>query len=427
MALTNLQKLYNESILMGILDQEFKAVANKQDLLNKILSLFDNYNIDLAYYTGLTRTKIVSALKQCLKNNIFQADIAERFIKQAAAEIARINAEELAAFKSQAPEFNIVSQLKTKGYFEWNKHLFTKPDIDHYLEGQLQKLPHIMLYGSISIDNPGNVGNLGFDAMSVIEEAFRLSKDSNKTLLIPANISNSHWILLVKKPNSDVIESWNSLREPTEPDHKAQVLAMNAAIERAASTGLEKNIKLKAHYTGTQTDNTSCGAHVCQLAIQVAGVHNELAAIPPNNPSKMVFHIVKTLTAQDPELRKSELSVINDQHASRVYVAERAEDKLKPMIASQKKSQKRSDEFLAIALQDVYIETPDVTDAQAMAKAKHFIETTGSYRELAQTKTKIVAWMEQNSAKLPSFFAAACKVEAKRDDQKDQPLPTVSV
>lgn len=427
MPLNNIQKLYNESILMGILNQEFKAVVNKQAFLEKILPLLDQHNIDLNYYTGLTRSKIVAALTQCVKNNVFQPDVAARLIKQVADEIARINAEELAAFKSQAPEINIISKLKTNGHIDYKKHLFTKPDIDTYLESQLKGLPHVQFYGSISIANPGHAADFDAGTYGVIEDAFRLNKDTKKTLIIPANLNNSHWVLLVKRPDSDVIESWNSLREPTEAKQKAEIEAINVAIERAASAGLEKNIKLKSHYTGAQTDGNSCGAHVCQMAVQVAGVRNELAAVPRNNPSQMFSHIVKTLAAQDPELKKSQLGVVNDQHAPLVYVEERSEAELKPMIAGKKRSQKRSDEFLAIVLQDVYIQTPEITDHDAMTKATQVLETTSSYQELTQTKTKVVAWMKQNSSKLPSFFATGCRQEAQEDGQEDKVLPTVCV
>lgn len=382
MALTPIQKEQNEQLLQAIVDAQFRSVKNRGELIKYMLAFFDQHNICLSkFYTVPPYRRIIDeAIANSIVQNEFKTAQAEITIQGAARQIFALE-EEHKQYKQQSPEVNIVPELLSKGYIEPNHYLSHK-DLDEFLKFHLGTNPNVELLTGLSVtqDNSG-----------ALQEALAYHGNSEKLLIMPLNISHNHWILLYGYPNKREFTLWD-------PKAGTGSVAAKATVEAAALAAYKTNAKVEHIYAGEQPDGHSCGVRIAQKALQVAGVVTSFTAVPTNDTRRLYQEFVKDVASRTPGLKN--------------------------MI------QEKSDELLAIALQDIYLKDDHISEDQALAKA---IETLSkaSEAQILQQKPKIASELQAklNSAakNAASFFQPkSCRDEVKKDQPIIPQTPSVS-
>lgn len=393
MALDTLQNVYNESILTHLVGQHFALVKNKSDLTKKLLSLFSDHNIALNTYGGEYRKPILNAIAATIQNNNFDVTLADSSIAALKRELNKLDAKTRLAHSQQAPELTVINQLKRNGYVQPG-HLLTHTDIQQFLSHHLGDNPGVELFTPISLTQDGG---------RALADALKIHKNSDKLAIIPVNVDGNHWTLLYGHPSRGSFTYWDSMNAKPHA---------NAIVNSVVSSVIGASAKISYQATQEQKDGVTCGQRISQQALKVAGVTNDFTAVPTNDSSALSYHFVKTLATATPEFGHESIGVVEDDSAPLVYLGENNPE-ANNVIAEKRMLSEQSDQYLALTLQQTYIDNPTISDEDALIRAKNSLSKL-TYQELEQTKQRLASWYETTTSS--SFFA---KTPTKRNEQLD--------
>ncbi len=327
-----------------------------------------------------------------------------------------LEAHERERYSQQEKKLGIIAQLNQQGYVETN-HLFTDEDMT-------QLFSYLSEQDKISCTDPISVTE---DNGEVLAQALDKNKKAGR-LLIPANLYNRHWVLLIRdqdnEKNKVTLRCWNSLSKPEEelPIKKVEGVLQRALQEAYASSTMQINVE--SVYTGEQKDNVSCGPRVAQKAYRLADLKNDLTDIPMDNSSLLCYQAIKKVAKRDDEFTH-ELNTVVQEVGQLVYSEKNYKENptLKGIVDDTKNYQETLDENLAIELQEVYIKDPEIDSEDAFNLAKQQLSET-NYRDVSferkqfERKQEITAWVRDyfNIKSPKSNFACKQKTENAGDD-----------
>lgn len=419
MALTQEQKFLNEVILPSLIEQNFSAVRNKQALTERLLALFQQYNIALNTYTGVKHLNIITSnIERVVENNLFNESNSETIVKDIDQQLRQYEEQAKKLYTQQSPENSVIAQLRTNGYLPVGNWL-THSDINQFLKKYVTNSNEIELADAISVTEDKGVA---------LQAVFAQHKNSDKFLMIPTCINNSHWILIGKAPKGPVL-CWDSLANHGpmtrwDPVLGATKETVKSIIENAAKEGYQAPVQVNYHFAGEQKDGSTCGQRICQKVLQAAKVDNAFTKVPADNPNLLSVEFVKGLIAGEPAFQAK--SVVVDADAQFISLDGTDTSEIKDVLFHKKKVQETKDEYLAIALQDVYVHSPDITDQEAISRAKQTLLNEDYVQKLNQTKTKLASlsepklssWSKQAAASKSSPFFKKYRDEVEKLEEQ---------
>lgn len=280
------------------------------------------------------------------------------------------------------PKGSILDQLRKNGYVDGQ--LLSDTDITQILTAYLgaQNIPFIDPI-SITDDN----GRALSDALK--------AKNMPGKLIIPANVGGNHWVLIVCTAIGDRVEI--KCRDPeTAPSLPKQNIT-KAIVENSARVAYPTgNINISYNYEGEQKDNYTCGVRIVRWAFQELGIDNILTRAPADNPNLLYAKFVELLAQTDPTLKDSSLEIQVGSDAPLVYSSNQTSPEMSTAIENKKTLQVKTDEYLAIALQEVYRTHSDaLSEGEALRLAANLLKEKTN-NELQQLKVDIVGWTKKH-------------------------------
>lgn len=379
-----------------VIKKYFADVKNRLALSNYIQKFLNENEIALSYYTGPEyKNYIRQAIAATIKDSVFNEKVAFKEFSHAVEQIRILEKKERIRYQQQQHELGSLAQLKKYGYVE-SGHRLRHSEIDEMFQTYLSDIKDVYASDTISITD---------DEGRALLDILKKYKDVSGTLYIPVNVYGNHYLLLTRTQLGNKVDltCWDPLGEPKEKLHNEIKTKLNMWMDQVYE---KKSYTTGYVYAGEQKDGYTCGYRVVQKAMKDAqkGMKdssrvNEFIQVKPNDVSNLCYQFIKLLAATDKELADK----VKDP---RVVVEGKVT--ISEVIANDKVSQIKSDEYLAVALQYVYLKDRDISSTDALKLAYNAKLEGHTYK-----KNEISVW----AAKTQLFkHRPNCSKEVARED-----------
>ncbi|MBA2655209.1 MAG: hypothetical protein H0U71_09135 [Gammaproteobacteria bacterium] len=237
----------------------------------------------------------------------------------------------------------VIDTLERRGYIP-AQGLATNVDIDSVIE---KFVPKSFQYEKTNIGNENTLREV-------------LTKNPTTNLIIPLLVGSNHWVLLTRQiqGNKVTIECWDPVEKPEtqNPSPNAIQKCLKEVVRQvySAATTSKQEILVSYTYGGEQKlgDAYSCGARVARKALEVVGAGHGFRKVSIDDPRALNVAFVNCIIENSvTSFDKNQIDIFA-KDTFPIFYREDSEN-------SKTISQIKSDESLAIYLQEAYIKNPD--------------------------------------------------------------------
>jgi hypothetical protein len=346
-----------------IVNDSFPTVRNKEACKQFLQSFAAKNNIILKHCSSEHIAIIVTHMRKLVKKDHFESARGPAITAPILRDIHAADERERDRYRKQPKVTAVVDSLRRSSAAIGQE--FCEDDMDSLFNAYL---PGVAKWNAIGVTD---------DNGETLKAALKANKNVEGKLFIPALIHRNHWILVIREKEGNAINvtCWDPLHDPKDASH-SEVLSIVDDVTRKVHPN--SSVTSRYVYGNEQTDGYTCAPRVFRKALIETRVSNVLTNKHWHDGKGIYDESVKLLAKTQKNLNKHDVEV-----ASRSGINTR----------DQQPAKFDEDEKLAIALQAVYREQPNINNAQASDLARLKLNTIVDF---SKTKDELAIWLNAN-------------------------------